>query len=506
MPDISSLKYTTKKCSDLLEEEIRKSAALFSDNYGFYSSSAPEKAGEQIRLGARYYQNLALQSNTYVSFAFCGDELVGQAYYVLLKNASGYISWVIQLVVSLKFRNMKIATRLLRSVWGFSNDSAWGLATSNPLTIKTLEASTLRTPNFAVMKKNRDIITELGEQISFIKDREIVIEDGNAYVDTEFYVDHTDIPALIDIFSKTGPWKFGDLPEGYEWVAFVFKEQKLDTLSRETITEIFEYSEQCVNDAYSRMDMPSHNWAKYAPAEVGVIEDYIPSKLSRIIDFGCGRGRHTSELYQRGYHNISAIDFSERNIKDCKAQNPNFSGIFQLQDCRLFSEKQTVDVALALYDVIGSFADITENDKIIASIVQSLKPKGILILSVMNMELTDSIITKKCNVYENPQALFDLKASNTMQATGDIFNPEFLLLDTDSGCIIRKEKFTNDGGLFAEYIVRDRRYRSSDIMTIADKYNLELIELRYVQAGRWDRSLANTDPKAKEILAILRMK
>ena len=122
----------------------------------------------------------------------------------------------------------------------------------------------------------------------------------------------------------------------------------------------------------------------------------------------------------------------------------------------------------------------------------------------MNMELTETIVSNRCNVYENPQVLFDLQASDTMQKTGDIFNANYILHDTKSDCIIRKEKFLNDGGLFAEYIVRDRRYRKSDIDEIASRFNLTCHEIRYVQAGRWNIPLAPTNPKAKEILVVLR--
>ncbi len=504
MRNLGNIRYTTKKCSDLTDAEIYSASELFSENYGTYSPKAPKNKGKQIKLSPSYYQRLKDQDHTYVSFAFAGKKLVGQAFYVLLNHHRDYTSWVIQLVVSTEHRNMKIATRLLRAVWGFSNDSAWGLATSNPRTIKTLEASTLRRPSFLNMQENRTIIEELGAEIDFINGREIIINDDNAYVNTDFYVDHAQIPLLIEEFNKTGSWQFGELNEGHEWVAFVFKDQPVENLNEAQIDEIFLYSEERLNEAYSRMKIEEHSWAKHAPNEIDFVEKYVENTKSKIIDFGCGQGRHTAELIQRGYSNVIGYDFSQSHIEFCKSKYPEHSDAYLCHDCRNpLSNPETIDVAIALYDVIGSFAEQNENDKIIQTIVDSLKPNGFLVLSVMNMELTETIVTNRCNVYENPQALFDLHASDTMQKTGDIFNADYILHDTKSDCIIRKEKFLNDGGLFAEYIVRDRRYRKSDIDEIASRFKLSCQEIRYVQAGRWDIPLSPTSLKAKEILVVL---
>ena len=52
------------------------------------------------------------------------------------------ITWVVQLVVDIAYRGKGIASRILQSIWGFSDDFAWGLATTNPCTIKALENAT----------------------------------------------------------------------------------------------------------------------------------------------------------------------------------------------------------------------------------------------------------------------------------------------------------------------------------------------------------------------------
>lgn len=496
------MKYLTKKCSSLSNIEIKQCSKLFSNNYGNYSIHSPIRPGEKIKLGVNSYNRLRDNENTYVSLAYNGDNLVGQAFYVLEKDNKNYISWVIQLVVDKDFRRQSIAKKLLFSIWGFSNDIAWGLATPNPLTVKALESATLRKVSLKSMKKNIALIKKLGEKIEFIKNEKINISDKNATVDTEFYVDHGSI--LENINSYGGGWPYGNLEEGKEWLAFVFQEQEITNLTSENLERLIDGSEKSLIDAYSRMQIEDHPWAGGTKNEVDFITNYFTQKEKPVIDFGCGVGRHIFDLYSRGYKNIFGIDFSENHINHCKEKKVELKDLFQVSDCRFFSSEETFEYALCLYDVIGSFPNNNENKKILKQLHRSLNQGGIAIISVMNMELTQKIVNNVTNIYENPESLFKLKSSNTMQSSGNIFNPEYLIIDKHSGNVFRKEKFTNDGGLSAEYIVRDRRYTRKEIEEMAQEVGFEIIESRFVRAGDWSTSRKNIDPKAKEILLVLK--
>jgi hypothetical protein len=70
----------------------------------------------------------------------------------------------------------------------------------------------------------------------------------------------------------------------------------------------------------------------------------------------------------------------------------------------------------------------------------------------MNMDLTKNIALPRntFDVYAQPKKLFKLKASDTMQNTGSIFNPEYFILDTKTETIFRKEMFRGDGLLDSE--------------------------------------------------------
>lgn len=506
MSQLPVIKYFSKKCSNLSKQEIEACSDLFSNNYGFYSkTSGPEsKRGKQIKLSPNRYNSYTENDYSYVALAYADEKLVGHAFYVVDATREGNITWVTQLVVHKNFRKQGIAKKLLFSVWGFSNDSAWGLATTNPLTIKTLESATMRKVDLIRMQKRVNDIKRISKKVSFVKEDNIFIDSSNSVVFSEYYVAHDDIPSLIKSYEKSGKWIFGDLEEGYEWLAFTFKNQDLKEISKKDLDDLFSHSEACLVDAYSRMKMGNQNWTKHTDSEVDFIEKYIVSKESRILDLGCGIGRHTAELYKRGYKDISAVDFSENNIKIARQTYPEVGKLFSVQDVRTLKSKKA-DLILCLYDVIGSFPVEKENLRIVKSIKRNLRKGGIAIISVMNMELTRNIAKEKniFDVYKNPKKLFKLKASSIMQNTGDVFNPEFYVIDTSSNLVFRKEMFCDDGYLNSEYIIRDKRYELKEISDILEKNGLRILENHFVQAGNWTKDLKNTDLKAKEILLVV---
>lgn len=504
--DNERVHYYTKKVSQLDESELSACSTLFSQNYGIYSNNHPDKdkRSKQIKLGKRYYSDLKTRNDSFVALAEYKNQIIGQAFYIVDTNPEGNLTWVIQLVVHKQYRKRGIGKKLLFSVWGFSNDYAWGLATTNPITIKTLEAATMRKVDLAFMEKKINAIKKIGKKVSFIKTEDIKIDKNNSTVFSNYYVSHEDIPKLVKAYGEN--WKFGELSEGFEWLAFTFKGQDLNNISHKDLDKLFEHSENCLVDAYSRMKMSEQGWAKHTHEEVDFIQRYIPNKDSFILDIGCGIGRHTAELFERGYKNIKAYDFSSIHIKNAKEMHPECSDSYQVQDVRKLHTKKA-DFALCLYDVIGSFPNEKDNEKILISLKRNLKRKSYAVVSVMNMELTKNIAKYKYDVYENSKKLFKLKASDTMQVTGNIFNPDYFVLDTKTNLVFRKEIFKGDGLLDSEYIIRDKRYTKDEISSLFEKHGFSVKQSLYVKAGQWNTPLSRaTDMNAKEILLVVQKK
>ena len=499
--------YFTKAASQLTDEEITAVSELFSNNYGKYSIHHPDfsKQQKQITLKPSYYKrNFTSNDYTYVALAYYDTTLVGHAFYIIEKTFKGNATWVIQLVVKKDFRRQQIAKKLLFSIWGFSNDFAWGLATTNPLTIKTLESATLRKVSLKQMEQNIDLIKQLSDKINFITRDDITINETNSVVNSSYYVSHDDIPNFISSYGND--WIFGDLQEGFEWLAFTFRDQVLKPISKKDFNNFIEYSEQRLVDAYSRMDMQNQPWAKHTATEVNFIKQYIPdNKEIVIVDIGCGTARHLAELYANGYKNVYGFDFSQNLIRQALNSHPELENRVFTQDVRNLKLTKKADVILCLYDVIGSFPTPSENLKIIKAAKRNLKKGGLFICSVMNMELTESICKYKFDIYKNPKELFKLKASQTMQQTGNIFNPDNFIIDTSTDLVYRKEMFKGDGFLDSEYIIRDKRYTKIEISTLLQNNGFEILESRFVRAGKFDESLNATDKNAKEILTIARL-
>ena len=109
-------------------------------------------------------------------------------------------------------------------------------------------------------------------------------------------------------------------------------------------------------------------------------------KSKKIIDIGCGTGRHSIELSIRGY-NISGIDLSDSQLEKAKekAKKLNLTIDFIKQDARNISFKNKFDIAIMLCE--GSFP-LMETDEmnydILRNITQALKNKGKLIFTTLN--------------------------------------------------------------------------------------------------------------------------
>src|SRR5690554_5699711 len=103
--------------------------------------------------------------------------------------------------------------------------------------------------------------------------------------------------------------------------------------------------------------------------------DFIEQELGynkslKILDVGCGTGRHTIELVKRGY-NITGIDLSESQLKRAreKAEKNGLMINFQQQDARDLYLDTCFDVAIMLCE--GGFP-LMETDEMNYEILQNV--------------------------------------------------------------------------------------------------------------------------------------
>ncbi len=123
-------------------------------------------------------------------------------------------------------------------------------------------------------------------------------------------------------------------------------------------------------------------------AEVDFIEQEIGfDKTKRILDIGCGTGRHAIELACRGY-SVTGIDLSESQLKRAreKAEKACVTVEFLQKDARQFSFESQFDMAIMLCEGAFSLMETDEmNFRILQNAVQSLKSGSKFIFTCLNV-------------------------------------------------------------------------------------------------------------------------
>lgn len=119
--------------------------------------------------------------------------------------------------------------------------------------------------------------------------------------------------------------------------------------------------------------------------------DFIESELGfntglRILDVGCGTGRHAIELTKRGYH-VTGIDLSESQLARArkKAAEEGLDIDFQQQDARNLSFEGEFDAAIMLCEGGFPLMETDEmNFEILKSVTKALKPGATFIFTTLN--------------------------------------------------------------------------------------------------------------------------
>lgn len=109
-------------------------------------------------------------------------------------------------------------------------------------------------------------------------------------------------------------------------------------------------------------------------------------KSARILDIGCGTGRHSIELARRGYRMVG-VDLSDAQLARAreKARDAGVEIDFQKQDARKLPFKGEFDLAIMLCEGGFSLMETDEmNFNILKSATAALKDRGKLIFTTLN--------------------------------------------------------------------------------------------------------------------------
>jgi SAM-dependent methyltransferase len=105
---------------------------------------------------------------------------------------------------------------------------------------------------------------------------------------------------------------------------------------------------------------------------------------SKVIDIGCGKGRHAKFLLQFGFE-VLGIDLSAESIASAN-QFSNTKLSFKQADMRNVYANEKFDLAVNLFSSFGYFEDDNEDKKVLSNMRTALKQGGTLVLDYMNPE------------------------------------------------------------------------------------------------------------------------
>ncbi|MDP4197834.1 MAG: class I SAM-dependent methyltransferase, partial [Bacteroidota bacterium] len=110
------------------------------------------------------------------------------------------------------------------------------------------------------------------------------------------------------------------------------------------------------------------------------------NKSLKIIDIGCGTGRHSIELTRRGY-NVTGVDLSDSQLMRAKekALALNLEIDFQKHDARMLPFSNEFDMAIMLCEGAFPLMETDEmNFEILKNATKALKENGKFIFTTLN--------------------------------------------------------------------------------------------------------------------------
>ncbi|MFH2069300.1 MAG: class I SAM-dependent methyltransferase [Candidatus Omnitrophota bacterium] len=208
--------------------------------------------------------------------------------------------------------------------------------------------------------------------------------------------------------------------------------------------------------------------------------DFIEKEINfdkslKIIDVGCGTGRHSIELAKRGYK-VTGIDLSDSQLGRAKekAKTKNLQINFQKQDARKLPFKNEFDLAVML---CGGGFPLMETDEmnyeILKNVSDSLKDNGKFIFTTLNglFPLFHSVEKFHASVTEKGNATYK---SNTFD----------LMTFREYSTI----KFKDDFGNKKELECNERYYVPSEITWLLKTLDFKKIDIYGAKLGTFSRN------------------
>ena len=227
--------------------------------------------------------------------------------------------------------------------------------------------------------------------------------------------------------------------------------------------------------------------------ECDFIEKELQSNKSlKILDVGCGTGRHAIELSKRGY-NVTGIDLSESQLKRAKekAKTANLCIDFQCQDARNLPFTGEFDAAIMLCEGGFSLMETDEmNFEILKNVTKSLKPQAKFIFTTMN------------GLFPLYHSVDEFLASATEEGNSLCKNNNFDLMTFRMHDVV---DFEDDDGNKKTLECNERYYVPSEITWLLKSLGYKTIDIFGARLGEFSRAHAlKTDDYEMLVIAEIR--
>ena len=208
--------------------------------------------------------------------------------------------------------------------------------------------------------------------------------------------------------------------------------------------------------------------------EVDFIEQEINfDKSKKILDLGCGTGRHAIELARRGY-NVIGVDLSASQLNRAKekAKENGVAVRFMQEDARELNFMDEFNLVIMICEGAFPLMETDEmNYKILENAARSLKSKGKIIFTTLN------------GLYPLFHSVKDFVNSD-IQGTSSIENTFDIMTFRDKSTV----EVTDDDGEKKNLNCNERYYVPSEITWYLKSLKFETIDVCGCKLGNFSRA------------------
>jgi len=214
-----------------------------------------------------------------------------------------------------------------------------------------------------------------------------------------------------------------------------------------------------------------------ASGECDFIEQEIGfDKQSRILDLGCGTGRHSVELAVRGYSNITGVDLSDSQLARAreKATEKKLFIDFRKHDARDLPFQDEFDLVMMICEGAFPLMETDEmNYRILQNAARALKKNGKFIFTTLN------------GLFPLFHSVKDFLASASGQDSAKYEKNSFDLMTFRDHNVTTIE---DDSGNKKELVCNERYYVPSEITWLLKSLDYKNVEIFGAKLGAFSRN------------------